>query len=100
VWSELVAIIGIVAASYRVTRLVTCDSFPSVWRLRCRIVRSGPSWLADLVTCPWCAGVWVSGCITLVTVALASVPVPVWTWLLAASVAGWLGQHDDCEECE
>lgn len=98
-WSELVTIVGIVAASYRVTRLVTCDAFPLARRPRCLIVSRGPSWLADLVTCPWCAGVYVAGAVTLLTLPLTSVPVPVWTWLLGATVAGLLGQRDSCEEC-
>jgi hypothetical protein len=98
-WGDLWTVLGVVAASYRLTRLVTCDSLPPVRRLRCWIVSRGPAWLGDLVTCPWCAGVWVSGPIVLVTDALTSVPVPVWTWLLAAWVAGYVGQRDDCEDC-
>lgn len=97
--TEVWVVLGIVAASYRVTRLVVCDSFPPVRALRCVLVARAPAWVGELVTCPWCAGVYVSGFATLLTLVFTSVPVPVWVWLLAASVAGWLGQRDDCEGC-
>lgn len=60
--------------AYRLTRLVVADSFPPVERARAWIVKRyttetpnpdgsvtiEPGWLAELVDCPYCAGVWVS----------------------------------------
>lgn len=55
----------LVLAAYRLTRLVTRDS---IWegtrdRLGARLVDQGSGLgakVAELITCPYCAGVWVS----------------------------------------
>lgn len=60
--------------AYRLTRLVVADSFPPIQALRDRIVKRytkvtvtehgtdiEPGPLAELVDCPWCASVWLSG---------------------------------------
>lgn len=96
-------------ASYRITRLITKDSFPPVQWIRDRvaggwrplagneqptdfearnlmyqdgenlvyIVRRSwsPYWLAELMSCPWCASGWVA--------LAATVPLP------AAGLIGW-----------
>lgn len=45
-----------------------------------------PHWLAELLTCPWCASAYVSGAVTAVTDITHGVPVP---WL--TGVAVWAG---------
>jgi hypothetical protein len=53
-----------------------------------------PQWLADLISCPWCASGWVAAGVTAGTWAVVGLPVPVLVWagvwavgaLLAAQV--------------
>lgn len=59
-----------VAAAYRLTRLVTVDTFPPVKALRDRIVDAHtthgdngaecPDSWAELITCPYCASFWIA----------------------------------------
>lgn len=58
------------AATYRLVRLVTEDTFPPVQALRNRIVEAhttyddqgvgDPDNWAELVECPWCASWWIA----------------------------------------
>jgi Protein of unknown function (DUF1360) len=66
--SPLMLIIYALAA-YRIERLLARDTFPPIaWmrdtlvdRLnRDRDIQQGEHWLADLVSCPWCLGLWVA----------------------------------------
>ena len=45
-----------------------------------------PDWLAELITCPWCASGWVSGAVVAITDLLVGVPLP---WLTGLAV--WAG---------
>lgn len=45
-----------------------------------------PHWLAELITCPWCASAYVSGAVTLAVDLTVGVPAP---WL--TGVAVWAG---------
>lgn len=51
-----------------------------------------PFWLAELVSCPWCASGWVALGVTAGTWAVVGLPVPVlvWfaTWAVGALLAG------------
>jgi len=40
-----------------------------------------PQWLADLLSCPWCASGWVSLAVTAVVAATVGVPAPLLVWL-------------------
>lgn len=42
--------------------------------------RWSPSWLAELVSCPWCASGWVSLVVTVGVWATVGLPVPVLVW--------------------
>jgi hypothetical protein len=44
-----------------------------------------PHWLAELITCPWCASGWVSGAVVLATDLTVGLPVP---WLYGPAVWG------------
>lgn len=90
-------ILLIALATYRATRFVTCDSFPPVRWARRRAVTRGPEWLADLVTCPWCASAYVGAAVVWATDLATSVPLPGLVWAGALVVAGLLGECDDCE---
>lgn len=51
-----------------------------------------PEWIAELISCPWCASGWVAAGVTGGVWALAGLPVPVlvWmaTWAAGALLAG------------
>jgi hypothetical protein len=50
--------------------------------------------VAYLLSCPWCASIWIGAAVTAVTAYFTSVPSPVLVWLAASSVTGLLGgQH-------
>jgi hypothetical protein len=48
--------------TYRATRLVTDDEFPPIFKARMWVKKKfgEEHWIAELVSCRWCAGVWVS----------------------------------------
>lgn len=53
-----------------------------------------PEWLAELMTCPWCASGWLAGAVTLATDLTVGIPVP---WLVGPAVwagAAWLASRD------
>jgi len=39
-----------------------------------------PQWLADLISCPWCASGWVALAVTAGTWAVVGLPVPLLVW--------------------
>ena len=55
-----------VAATYRLTRLLAVDSWPPVAGPRERYSERHPgSWLTYLWNCPFCVSVWAAGIVTL-----------------------------------
>lgn len=64
---------------------------------QCRYViraRWSPQWLADLVSCAWCASGWVAGAVTAANALTTSLPYP---WLAGPAVWGgavWLLDRD------
>lgn len=105
-WQLLVAVL----ASYRLTRVVTIDTLWKTTRdglvlwagqLRHRRVATPVAFLgeklAELVECPWCTGVWVSGAVTCAVLRT-------WPWdlglaglVLVFTVAGGQGLVSHCE---
>lgn len=82
----------IALACYRVTHFVTSDLFPPIKRLRNAIIeRAGAesAW-AYLVECQWCVGVYVSAGAVGWYDHVHGVPVPVFWWLAASGVVGFL----------
>jgi hypothetical protein len=117
--------------SYRLTRLITKDTFPPILWMRDRLVggwrpltepeqalvarqpggnqpfplteadgvqqrwntrrRWSPYWLAELLSCPWCASAYVAGGVTAATDIMIGVPAPVLigfaVWALSALLA-------------
>lgn len=114
-------------AAFRLTRLITKDTFPPVLWVRDRLAggwrpmtdaefharrqedgpkwpigkadeKTGrttryvtraawsPYWLAELITCPWCASAYVSGCVVGVTDLVSGLR---WPWLMGFAV--WAG---------
>lgn len=39
-----------------------------------------PQWIADLLSCPWCASGWIAAGVTAGTWAVAGLPVPLLVW--------------------
>lgn len=85
----------LVLAAYRITRLIAVDDLTAPLRERARQWSFGPTrfggpavMLYELVTCPFCVGVWVSAAVVLFA---ANTVVPLhWEWvvLVTAAVAG------------
>jgi hypothetical protein len=48
--------------------------------------KNSPHWLAELITCPWCASAYVSGALVLITDCVIGVQ---WPWLMGGAV--WAG---------
>lgn len=111
-------VVMVCVATHRATRLVTRDDFPPILWLREGVIGWAHGfgwaprsrwkdadydhyrrwhWLADLITCPWCAGVWLAAGITWLADRLVTdgLPGPLLVWATAAAVAGWLGRADD-----
>lgn len=42
--------------------------------------RWSPQWLADLVSCPWCASGWIAAAVTAAVWTTAGLPVPLLVW--------------------
>lgn len=72
-------------SGWRATHLIVADDFPPIRWARTRIIDRGPEWLADLVGCAYCAGVWVAGLLVL-AVDLAGVRLRL-PWLIFGAVA-------------
>ncbi len=95
-----------VIAVYRITRLITTDTFPPVAWLRERLVRGRPvtHWLPYMLGangntgCPWCVSVWVAA---LGSGFLAVAPTHLgWVRLLVLipAASGLTGLLTQCEE--
>lgn len=88
-------------ATARVTRFLAKDDFPPMFWVRERIIRMRPDhtvypagqtpyenhwFLAELITCPYCASAYVAGAGTLIVWGMNGMPLPVLCWL-----AVWCG---------
>lgn len=84
-------------AAWRVTRLITADSIfagPREAALRRLTAGKAESKPAELLTCAWCMGMWVSAAVVGGYDAVASVPIPVYVWLAVAAAVGILASID------
>ena len=91
--SYIALLIVLSAVTYRVSRFIVLDTLidePRNWvlgRLEMHPNRFN-SKILDLLGCPWCITIWVAALAVLIQdVFIGSVPVPVWTWLTAATGA-------------
>ena len=101
--SEWLLFVLLVAATFRLTRLVVKDDFPPIdWaRRKIRYARPVVStidsdgidrgrnrwwWLGELVSCHWCASAYIAAGTVGLTLVWASLPLPVLWWL-----AVWAG---------
>lgn len=96
-------------ATYRLTRFVVDDTFPPVLWVRHKLAggwtgpdddvpvyraRWVPQWLADLVSCPWCASGWVAAGVTASVWWWVGLPVPVLVWLAVWAVGALIAARD------
>jgi hypothetical protein len=88
----LVTIVAVCLTTYRVTRLITLDAFPLFAAPRDRVLRrfGEDHWFSYLITCMWCASVYVSAGVVLVTAQFVSVPLPWLVWPTASAVTGYM----------
>lgn len=75
----LIALVPLTLATWRLWRIIAVDSITEPLRARF-LFRDGRGWewFADLVTCPWCLGWWLSGG-------------AVFGWLLVSDGWSWSG---------
>jgi uncharacterized protein DUF1360 len=59
-----------------------------------RRVSWSPYWLAELITCPWCAGGWLSGALVLAAWLTIGVPYPLLAWPAVWAVGSWLASRE------
>jgi hypothetical protein len=53
-----------------------------------------PFWLAELLSCPWCASGWIAAAVTAGTWAVAGLPVPVLVWLAVWAVGALIAAQE------
>jgi hypothetical protein len=56
--------------------------------------KRSPFWLADLLSCPWCASGWVALAVTVGTWATVGVPVPLLVWPAVWAVGALLAAQE------
>lgn len=77
-------------AAYRLFRLVALDTITEPARKRFK-----PDGKMGLfISCPWCAGAWISFGTVAVTAQCANVPLPILQALAVSCVVGFLGGFD------
>jgi hypothetical protein len=56
--------------------------------------RRSPFWLAELISCPWCASGWVALGVTAGTWAVVGLPVPLLVWLAVWAAGALLAAQE------
>jgi hypothetical protein len=79
--------------TYRMTRFVVRDDFPPARATREWIMKHGPEWLGDLVSCHYCASAYIAAGLVWAADLVGSVPTPGLMWLAVwgagALIADW-----------
>lgn len=108
---DLLLLAAVWLSVYRFTRLVAVDRItqaPREWlqfKLEDRLLRKETpppadpdqwqSMTAYLLSCMWCASVWIGGLVILVAELTVGLPVPWWlAWASASAVTGWLASNE------
>lgn len=97
----LTAAFTIGLASYATWRLIAVDTITKrvrVWLFsEARLNKTFYAWLKLWWKCPWCAGAWITACITILADELVEggLPAPLLVFAAARAVTGWIGSHDE-----
>jgi len=67
------------------------DGDPQVYA---RKARWSPWWLAELVSCPWCASAWIAAAITAAVAFTVGVPAPLLAWLAVWAVGALIAAQE------
>ena len=112
--SDLVTVILIALATYRISRFFAVDTLFEPVRLPVqewferRWLRRQPAedqadmaaseqWnskVSYLLSCPWCLSIWVGAGVVAGVDYLTSVPLPMLVWLTSSAVAGFLSSKE------
>lgn len=89
-------LIVISLVTYRITRLIAADAFPLIARPREWIIgKLGEDhWFSYLITCMWCASMYVGAGVVAVFDRYASVPWPYAMALVASAITGTIATHE------
>ena len=63
-------------------------------QIHARRWKRSPFWLADLISCPFCASGWIALAVTAGTWAVIGLPVPVLVWLATWAVGGLIAAQE------
>lgn len=82
-------------AAFRLQHFVTVDDVPGEW-IRGPVERrfGADSKMAELLTCPWCFGSWVTFAVFGVAAQFVSIPQPLVQAFAAAAVVGYAGSKE------
>lgn len=85
---------------YRINRFIIRDTIfdrPRAALINWLLPKRGGAVVVDLITCPFCIGVWVAGVSTAVAANITNIPIPVYLWLASAagSMVVWKVVEDD-----
>jgi hypothetical protein len=89
-------LIVISLVTYRVTRLIAADAFPLIARPRDWVIRKfgEDHWFSYLITCMWCASMYVAAGVVLVFDRYTSVPWPYAMVFAASALTGIIATHE------
>jgi hypothetical protein len=81
---------------YRVTRFVAADAFPLIAVPREWVIGKlgDDHWFAYLITCMWCASVYVAAGTVVVFDQFVSVPLPYAQGIAASALTGYLAMRE------
>lgn len=80
-------------AAYRAWRLLALDTILD--RPREALLERMGDKTADFISCPWCAGAWLSAGVLAVTAQFTSVPLPFLQWAAVSALVGLIGSNLD-----
>jgi len=95
-FGQVFQFILVVLVTYRVTRLICADAFPPIAIPREWVLRKlgDDHFFSYLVTCMWCASMYVATGVVALFDRYMSVPMPVAQVFAASALTGFLAMHE------